>query len=49
MIEYNPIVSLTPDEAHPLYFGALYRTPRALAKEPAVHFVEPTHMVVNNS
>jgi hypothetical protein len=29
--------------------GALYRTQRVLTKEPAVHFVEPTYMVIRNS
>lgn len=36
-------------EAHSHDLGVLYRTLRALAKEPAVHFVEPTYLATDNS
>jgi hypothetical protein len=36
-------------EGHHYDLGALYRVLRALAKEPAVRFAEPTYLVVDNS
>jgi hypothetical protein len=35
-------------EAHPHDLGALYRTLRNLAKDPKVHFVEPTYLVLEH-
>lgn len=35
-------------KAHPHDLGALYRSLRAVAKDPGVRFVEPTYLVVDN-